>query len=176
MGNRYGTLTEKWKVDLVKKLARKDGFRGDELDDVLQDIVPIIIGFKFEPEKSNGATEATVIEAVVRKRLKFMLRCRARRQKHENIYRMLHGATEEGPAPEESVPGPDRLTGMAIDVQKTVADFTPQEQAVCVALADGQTRCEVAEGIGISRYEVDQIIGRIAEQFRGRDLDAWLWN
>lgn len=174
MQNGYGTLTDNWKIELIKDLAKQEGLREDEIEDVLQELVPIIADFKFEPEKSNGATEETVVEAVIRKRLKFMLRCRARRQKHEARYRLLHGATDEKPAPEAHEPGAERATGMAIDVREAVARLTPQEQSICAALADGQTRRMIVKETGISRYELDQIITRIGEQFRSQDLDAWM--
>ncbi len=75
----YRRLVEQWKVELNERRARKKGFRPDEVDDVLQDVLPVVVAFRFEPERSNGATETTALVAVIDKRLAHIRRGHARR-------------------------------------------------------------------------------------------------
>ena len=175
MRNDYGSLVEAWKVDLIIDRAKRKGFREDELEDVQQEIVPIILDFKYDPDNKSGATESTVLTAVVDKRLTFILRTQARRLKHEERYRVLHGAIDGNPAPEAvQEPEQEREIGLPADVQEIMDDLPPFEQTVCAALARDKARSNIAEDAGVSRYEVDRTVDRIGETFRSRGLDAWM--
>jgi RNA polymerase sigma factor (sigma-70 family) len=176
MRNSYGTLVESWKIKLVKKLTKKEGLLVNEADDFLQEIVPILMAFKFDAEKSNGATEETVVHAVIRRRLKFMIRCRARRQNHEARYQELNRFTEDQPAQGALEPSADRATAICMDVQATLRCLPPQKKAVCDALMDGQPVMRIADDLGLSRYDVEQMVREIGDLFRSRNLDSWVQN
>jgi FixJ family two-component response regulator len=60
------------------------------------------------------------------------------------------------------------------DVQHVVSELTDQERAVCQALSAGTSHCNIAASLGITRYQVDRIVTRIAEQFTNEGLDEWV--
>ena len=174
MGNTYAQLIEKWKVDIIADRALKRGFRPDELDDVQQEIVPAVLAFRFDSQKSNGATERTAVTALVNRRLTFIQRGRARQLKHHERYMELIGLKNDKPfeeVPDEVNPN---AVAMAFDVRESVAGLPPQEQAVCAALSRGDNRLGIAKAMGITRSAVNRMIGHIREQFRAGGLDAWV--
>ena len=174
MRNDYGQLVEAWKVDLILDRARRKGFRQDEMEDVQQDVIQAVMDFRFEPEKSNGATENTALTALIDKQLTFIQRGRARHHKHHERFKELMGVRDGQPVQDAMVESQERAIALALDVRKAVAKLTPQEQDICAALARGENRFNVAKGLGASRYELDRIIERIREQFQKRGLDAWV--
>ena len=74
----YDDLVEPWKVALLVARAVRMGFAGEDLKDALQDIMPIVVAFKFELAKSNGAKESTALTALIDNQLRMILRKRAR--------------------------------------------------------------------------------------------------
>lgn len=172
MKNDYGSLVERWKVDLITARARKKGFRTDEIDDAEQEIVPAIIGFVYDPEKSNGATETTALTALIDRQLTFIQRGRARRHKHEQRYRELSGVTVGRPA-ELLEDDHRRYVALKMDVQATVARLSPMQQAVCAGLLHDEARRRIAKRLGISRYGLDRLIDGIRDRFKDADLDGY---
>jgi len=174
MKNDYGSVVETWKVDLIVDCARRKGFRKDELDDVLQGIILAILGFKYDPSKANGATEATALTSLINNQLAFLQRGRARRRKHEDKYRELHGAAGGKPGPVPIQPDHERRAALAKVVQQAIAGLAPKEQAVCEALLNGRSRSRTAKDLGISRYQMARIIDGIRERFETVRADAWM--
>ncbi|HPD13882.1 MAG TPA: hypothetical protein PLE19_02985 [Planctomycetota bacterium] len=174
MRNDYGQLVEAWKVDLILDRARRKGFRPDELEDVQQDVIQAVMDFRFEPEKSNGATENTALTALIDKQLTFIQRGRARHHKHHERFKELMGVRDGQPVQDAMVESQERAVALALDVRDAVARLTPQEQVICAALSRGENRFNIAKAIGVSRYELDRAIDRIREQFEKRGLDAWV--
>ncbi len=174
MRNYYGSLLEKWKVDLIFDRARRKGFPENDIDDVEQEIVPAILAFRYDPAKANGATEKTALTALIDRRLTFLQRGFARRRKHERRYRRLCGDTPGRPAPEPLDVEPQRRLAIAMDVQQVVRRLSPMEQAVCAGLARQETRRRIAGRLGISRYGLDAHIEGIRQRFQDAGLDGWV--
>jgi hypothetical protein len=174
MRNDYGQLVEEWKVDLILDRARRKGFRSHELEDVQQDVIQAVMDFRFEPEKSNGATENTALTALIDKQLTFVQRGRARHHKHHERFRELMGVRDGQPIQDIMVDSQERAVSLMLDLREAVARLTPQEQDICAALFRGENRFNIAKALGVSRYELDRIIERIREQFQARGLDAWV--
>jgi hypothetical protein len=72
--NDYGEVVEKWKVALILRRAIRMGFRRHDLEDVQQQVVVELLAFTFDPAKSNGASETTVITALIDNTLKTIRR------------------------------------------------------------------------------------------------------
>jgi len=174
MGNTYGQLIEKWKVDIIADRALKRGFRPDELDDVQQEIIPAVLAFRFDSEKSNGATERTALTALVNNRLTFIQRGRARQLKHHDRYMELTGMKTDKPVEEIADDVNPNAVALAFDVREAVAGLEPQERAVCAALSRGDNRLGIARAMGMTRCAVTRMIGHIREQFQAVGLDAWV--
>jgi len=174
MRNEYGELVERWKVDVILDMARKKGFRPDELDDVQQEIVPAVLAFRFDSQKSNGATERTAVTALVNRRLTFIQRGRARQLKHHERYMELIGLKNDKPFEEIAEDVHPDAVAMAFDVREAVAGLPAQEQAVCAALSRGDNRLGIAKAMGLTRSAVECLIRHIREQFHAGGLDAWV--
>ena len=174
MGNAYGQLIEKWKADIIADRALKRGFRPDELDDVQQEIVPAVLAFRFDSQKSNGATERTAVTALVNRRLTFIQRGRARQLKHHERYMELIGLKNDKPFEEIAEDVHPDAVAMTFDVREAVAGLPAQEQAVCAALSRGDNRLGIAKAMGLTRSAVECLIRRIREQFHAGGLDAWV--
>lgn len=170
MRNDYGSLVERWKVDLITARARKKGFRTDEIDDAEQEIVPAIMRFVYDPSKANGATETTALTALIDRQLTFIQRGCARRRKYERRYQQLHGA----PACAPLEPDHQHRVGLTMDVRQAVADLPPLEQAVCAALARDEARFQIATEMCLTRYGLGRVIDGIRERFEAIGLDSWM--
>jgi len=83
MQNAYDQVLQGWKTDLIIMRARKKGFREDELDDVQQEVIQAVLGFRFDSARSNGSTEAATLARVVDKQVAFIQRRQARLRKWE---------------------------------------------------------------------------------------------
>jgi len=174
MGNAYGQLIEKWKADIIADRAMKRGFRPDELDDVQQEIIPAVLAFRFDSEKSNGATERTALTALVNNRLTFIQRGRARQLKHHDRYMELTGMKTDKPVEEIADDVNPNAVALAFDVRVAVAGLEPRERAVCAALSRGDNRLCIARAMGMTRCAMSGMIGHIREQFQAVGLDAWV--
>jgi DNA-directed RNA polymerase specialized sigma24 family protein len=166
--NDYGGLVAPWKVTLIASRARRLGFRGHELEDVQQKIILDVAGFQFDPARSNGAAEITPLTRLIDNRL-LTLRRAALREKNrfERLGRDL--GVSDGNAAADS--GYDSL-GTRTAVQAILADLSPEEQTVCLALGEGQNINEIAQTLGCGWYTVSRRITRIRRRFRAVGLDG----
>ena len=154
--------------------ALKRGFRPEELDDVMQEILPEVLAFRFDSRKSNGATERTALTALVNNRLTFLQRCRARRLKTHERYLEAIGLTGDKSVEQIAEDLDPEAGALAYDVREAVAGLEPQEQAVCAALSRGDNRLGIARATGMTRCAVARMIERIRDRFEALGLDAWV--
>ena len=84
VGNTYEEVLDDWKVRLISRRAKQRGFRGQDLDDAIQRCAIAVMGFQFDASRSNGATESTVLTAVVDRQL---LALRRRRHAANSMWR-----------------------------------------------------------------------------------------
>lgn len=160
----YGSLMEPWKADLIVSRAKRMGFRCDEIEDVQQEIIIDVVRFRYEAAKSNGASEATALTALIDNRLKKFVRTQARYRARLELLR--HEA-----APEYEQAAHDELR---IDVETVVASLPEKERRVCRALGSGLSRHEIARTLGCGWHTVDRIVRRIRKRFEECGLDAWV--
>ena len=165
--NEYGQLIEKWKVDIVRDRARLRRFGDEEINDAMQDVVPALLAFRYDPERSNGASERTAVTALVDRRLSFIQRGHARRIKRQERYAPLLEKDGCTSAAMPNIAGPAALR---MDVQDAVSRLTPREQAVCAALARGETCSAIARELAVSRRHLNGMIRHIRGQFRNVGL------
>lgn len=160
----YTPLVKPWKVNLVRSRARRMGFSSDELPDVLQELIPCVMAFRYNPAHANGATEATALKAIIDNRLKAICRANAR-------YRLRLERLANEPTPEQ-----DDLTPLCrtLDVATAVALLPEREQTVCRALAAGKSCQGVARCVGCSWHAARRLIDRIRDHFRAHGLDGYL--
>ena len=174
MKNNYGNLLEPWKMDLALKRARKRRFGPDELEDAQQDLIQAMLNFKYEPARSNGATETTVITALIDNRLSLIRRGQTRRRKHEDLYRETRGSFEGKPIPDKVDPIDARAMALEFDMDEVMDRLTTLEQVICIRLSRGDSRLQISIALRLSRYALDRLIKGLREKFEAWGFDSWL--
>ena len=140
------------------------GFRPDEVPDIQQQIILDVMAFRFDADKSNGAKESTALQALIDNHLKNICRASARYQAH------LEQLGGERPL-ESDFESEERAT----DIRAILATLSDREQDVCLALARGESKHEIAERLGCGWHTVDRLIHRIRERFAENGLDGYLF-
>lgn len=162
--NVYTGVLEQWQVDLIVGRARRLGFRGPDIEDALQDVAIELMGFRFDPAKANGASEATAMTSFIDFRLSKLRRKERRYREHlerlQQIRPQLPMVVEQGP--------------LALDVREATAVLAPEEQQICRALSEGKQVTEIAETLGRSWFSVYRVIVRIRRRFADRGLEDWI--
>ncbi len=155
--NDYGGAIAQWKLDLILARARRLGFRRHDLEDVQQELVVTVLRFSFDPAKSNGATELTVLTAVIDNKLLAIRRAKLRYAK-----RFAELGDEELTL-EDSFS--TESLEQAADVQRAVVSLPPPGQGICSALAEGRSVNDIARSEGTSWHTVRRQIDGIRRRF-----------
>jgi DNA-directed RNA polymerase specialized sigma24 family protein len=159
---------ERWKLNLVRARAYQRGFRGADLEDVQQEVLLEVLAFRFCPDRSNGATEATALIALIDRRL-FM----ARRSEQRRLRRV-----EQAQEPQESsidaveMPAAHHLD-RSLDIQKVVASLAPAEQELCRMLAAGESIEAIAARLQCGWHTVKRQVERIRRIFEEKEIDGY---
>ena len=156
--SNYNGITEAWKVSLLIRRAKRFGFRRHNLEDAVQEIILDVIQFKYVPEKSNGASEMTALTAMIDNRLMAMLRSSTRYQAYLEKYQK----TVEGEY------DPDAKNMNVADVRTVVSALPTDQQAICHALAAGNTKHQVAQALGYGWHRVARAVQAIRSRFEER--------
>jgi DNA-directed RNA polymerase specialized sigma24 family protein len=158
--NTYKGLLEDWKVRLIRQRARRRGFRGQDLEDAVQQAALAVLGFRYDEAKSNGAAESTVLTAIVDHQLFSLYRSQTRRAHHLEQY--ATGASEEY----EVTPGLE----LSLDVQQVVDSLPPLARQVCLRLWAGASAAAVARELGTSWHTVQRQAAIIQQRFEAAGL------
>jgi len=157
----YGGLVELWKLELIVNRAKRIGLQWNDIQDLQQGIIREVMGFSYKSAKSNGATEATALTALIDNYLKKLIRSEARYREHLGQF-SCQVQRSYNPVPDER---------LAMDVQDAVAALSKQECMVCQALSQGQSKSQIARTLGCGWHTVDRLIRRIRRRFEKLGLD-----
>ena len=166
-------LLEAWKIELVLERVRRVRFPSRDRADVGQELLLKVWRFQFEPAKSNGAKEATVLRMVVDRALISKGRSERREEKRDQRYREHVAVTVphvQGGPPHSY----EDVTPLRLDVHFAVGMLDPRERAVCLGLGRGDSLCEIACDLGCCVQTVRRTIDRIRRRFRQMGLKGWL--
>lgn len=141
------------------------GFPAHEIDDLKQDIVPILIVFKFDDAKSNGAKESTAVQALIMNQLRNKRRGCAREHAKIERYKQLM------PRDAESCP---LKTPCELDIQAEIDDLKPSDRFICSCLANGDSVEGIRKQMGCGWHTIDRAVHHIRERFQKLELDGWL--
>jgi len=172
--NRYTDIVDPKVAGLIVSRARRMHIHRDEIDDLQQRIVPMLAEFQFDEARSNGATRATVMTAVIDRQLAAHLRAKHRYAKHLNRVSSRSRALLSGrPVWPNHVTQPEPVD-LRLDIEKAKADLSDRDQKICDALSIGETQKAITESLGIGRDTVARAIARIREAFTKAGLKAWV--
>lgn len=140
------------------------------MDDAQQEIAIEVMAFRFRPEKSNGASEATAVTAVIDRRLS-MIRRRQRRYRQRFEARdhpLMASGAEEDPAEPPTVARFDLLA----DIRAILARLRPEDRELCLRLADGMSIDAIAAQLGCGWHTVRRRIDRLRAEFERQGFDG----
>jgi len=150
----YEGMLDRWKVRLALRRARRMGFRDDELDDVMQELALTLAGVEYDPANANGATEMTVLTAVIDRQLRKMRRADGRRQWHEERASLFGDETYD-----------DADVKRRLDVETVVGMLDQRQRRVCDLLSRGHSKSAIARELGCEWHTVDRIVREIRRRF-----------
>jgi len=160
---KYDGVLEPWKVDLITARAKCMGFGENELPDLMQGLALILSRFEYDPDRADGAKESTVVQAVVDNHLLFVRRTAERYQ-----------AAVDAAAPRSEPMCDAEDDELALDVQNVLEMLPERERRICLGLAAGRSKAEIARRLGCGWYTVERAVRRIAAHFEELGLDGWL--
>ena len=158
-----------WKLDLARRRARRLGFRGHDLDDAVQEIIVAVLEFEYDPALSNGASQSTVLTAVIDRQLKGLLRAKRRRDRRQEVV-----LEELGRARGTSTNGDVDEPFLGEDVAQAVEQLPAHLQAICSGLANGESMTALAQRLGYNWYTLQRHVDEIREHFQKHGMDGWL--
>jgi RNA polymerase sigma factor (sigma-70 family) len=158
-------LTIEEKLDLIRNRAKRFGLRRHDLEDAVQEVMLQLLDFTPDPDKTNGASESTILIAVIDRRLMEWRRTQKRYQDMVNrCGAMLPSGdelmTESGAAASDT----------ALDVTTLLADLPEFEQQVGRMLSEGHTATSIARALGTGRRTVGEAVAAIRERFANAGL------
>ena len=168
--NDYDTVIAHWKVALIRRRAKRMGFRRDELPDVEQQIVLAMNAFRYDPARANGASEKTALTSLVDRQLSTLRRVKLRRERLVTSLEVDHQEIGEHDTHGEG----ECIVAMTIDVREVVSRLSAQNRSLCEALSLGQSIDEIARNLGCSWHTVKNRIDRLREHFEQVGLDGWI--
>lgn len=167
--NTYGDLLPEWKHKLIIQRALARGVPPGDLDEVQQEVILAVLSYQHDPSK--GATEKSALYVVIDRQISMFQRTHARRVGLQERYRSEQTTTcESTPRTDTQVAFERRL-----DIRSIISQLAALEQSVCAGLAEGMPISALVASLGITRYEMDRIIGRIQQRFRQAGLDQGLY-
>lgn len=150
---------DRWKLDLVRARAFRLGFRGADLDDAQQEVLLEVIAFQFRPERANGAHEATALVALIDRRL--CMAKRRQRRYQQCLDRVQQWIDADNSTAEAEQTDYEEQISRRLDVQELVATLAPEDQALCRALADGESVEAIANRLQCSWHTVKRQVDRL---------------
>jgi len=159
---------------LIVSRARRYRLGRDEIDDLQQQIVPLLAEFRFDPTRANGAAPATAMTGVIDRQIKAHLRSQRRyQQRVERLQAMSGAPTRDGTIAPTHVAQPEPVD-LRIDLERTMSRFTPRDREICQGLSHGLTVTAIAQQLGCGRDTVNRAVARIRKVFDAAGLRAWI--
>jgi len=164
--NPYPGLIDDWKVQLVRRRARQLGFRRHELGDALEELILPILQFRFDPDRSHGASEKTALCALIDHQLKALVRKQARYRKH--VKALCQSRTPLKRCRKHVLPSTADFSspGERMEFAELLAPLSSEQHQVCLALIDGHSIAQIAESLGCSWHRINRIIDQVRHHLR----------
>ena len=150
----YDGIIEEWKVELIIGRAKKHGIKPHEIPDVLQECVLAVLDVKYDDAHVSGATERTLLVAIVDNLIRKMKRTERRYQMH--VERLGETASEFSS---------EEIDIQALEVADIIETLTPQEKMVCKGLAEGASKAQIAKELGCDWHTVHNVVQRLRQHF-----------
>ncbi|MFO7858942.1 MAG: hypothetical protein R6V11_08490 [Ectothiorhodospiraceae bacterium] len=167
----YKGAFEPWKATLALSRIKALGFPERDWPDLMQDLAVVILEFEYDPNHDNGASEQTVLYAVIS--LYLLHRMRDLYRQRERFAEYLHslGVRDDG-----SYVGPDPCIetdyGLAPDIEHALSGLSWFDRAVAEGLAAGTSKAALARKLDCEWNTIQKATLRIGKCFGRLDLDG----
>lgn len=159
MDKTQNPLSIEEKLELIRSRAVRLGLRRHDLEDAIQEAMLELLEFSPDPDKTNGASESTILTKVIDRRLFKWVRDRSHHQEIvERSWLML--PSEEELLTDSSVDASDS----AMDVATVLTSLSDFEQSVARMLSDGHSPYAIADELGAGRRAVNAAVEVIRER------------
>lgn len=173
IANSYVGMVQPEVPRLIVSRARRYRVGRDEFDDLQQQIVPLLAGFRFDPARANGATPATAMTGVIDRQIKAHLRSKHRyQQRVERLQAMSGPSARDGAITPTQVAQPEPVD-LRIDLERTMSRFSRRDREICRGLSHGLSVTAIARQLGCGRDTIDRAVVRIRQVFEAAGLRAW---
>jgi RNA polymerase sigma factor (sigma-70 family) len=174
LANSYVGIVQPEVPRLIAKRARRFHVSRDDIDDLQQQIVPLLTRFRFDPSRANGATCATALTGVIDRQIKAYLRSKHRYQRRVERLQTLSGNRVGESTISSEQATPPEPTDLRIDLERTMSSFSPRDREICQGLGHGLTVKAIAAQLGCGRDTVTRAVARIRRRFEAAGLRAWI--
>jgi len=161
--NNYAEMVPPEVLELIARRVRYYRIRADEHDDLQQQIVPLLMEFRYDPAIANGASETTAMTAVIDNQIK--VHRRANRRHQRRIERMQTQVRESTI---------DTTIDLRVDLKNTLSQLSPPDRTICQHLSQGHTTTDIAQLLNCCRATVDHAVWRIRRVFKDAGLQVWI--
>lgn len=165
MDNTQNPLSIEQKLELIRSRAVQLGLRRHDLEDAIQEAMLELLEFSPDPDKTNGASESTILTKVIDRRLFKWLRDRSHHQEIvERSWMML--PSEDELLTDSRIESSDT----EIDVATLVSGLPEFEQRVARMLTEGHTATSIARELGVDRRVTNAAVESIRTRFEEAGL------
>ncbi|MDZ4852128.1 MAG: hypothetical protein SGI77_22805 [Pirellulaceae bacterium] len=150
------------RMNLIRARGRKLGLEGADLDDAVQDVAMAILKFRYDPLRSNGASEKTALIHVMDRRLISFLRSKGRRLKHVAPIDLQNTNESKG------LESQDRTIDINViqsDVRLAMLSIDELQHRVCRLLMAGLSQAKTQAELGLSRREMCRHMKSLRDAF-----------
>jgi len=172
VATQHRWLTDRNITRLIRARAARLGLLREGFEDVQQEILMQLSGFRLDPQKATDAKETTVLVTIIDRRLRMW--ARARRRYGNRLDHVREEREAESRASGQPQPAYEEPTEMIMDVRQSVASLDADDRRLCSALGEGRTIDAIAAELGCSWHTVKRRIERLRERFEEMNLNAWL--
>lgn len=169
--NQYEGVIPAKVVKMIRCLAQKMGLRKDDQQDAEQLAAMEVMNFNYDPQKCNGASEDTMLYALVLNTLKAFIRAKTRHDQRVEEYATLFPIdpeTGEYLHPSDDDPFRDA------DIRLLVMQLPPCKQTICECLVKEIPQREMAQMLGVSRNRLLEMIEEIRQTFCDAGYSDWM--
>ena len=160
MDKTQNALTINEKLELIRSRAVRFGLKRHDLEDAVQDVIIDLLEFTPDPDKTNGASESTILIAVIDRRLMEWLRTRNRYQ--DMVERCGAMLPSEDELPTD---GGHEASELMMDVESILSQLPEFEQQVGRMMTSGHTITSITRELRVGRQCVEDAVDAIRERF-----------
>ena len=137
----------------------------------MQELSIVMLEFRFDPTKANGASQKTVFYEVIQRNLSKEMRTRYRDVARLNRYARQMGVKADGTGEEPSC---HLSAPLDIDVVLVSQGLSEFDQKVCRGITSSKTRAAIARELECEWGTVNRALRRIRKYFTECGLNGWV--